>query len=85
MNYEDFVWFCFNGDINKFYQGTKWTSWQKDIQTLTADQVFHIMPPLWSKEGKDIEKSFRKPIPADEQFFYNLQLRKKMGLDKNGY
>jgi Protein of unknown function DUF2625 len=82
MNYEDFVWFCFRGDIKKFYKGIRWNSWQKDIQTLKADEVFSILPPLWSKEGKDVEKSFRKPVPAEEQFSNNLQLRKQMGLEK---
>ena len=85
MNYEDFIWFCFTGDLKKFYSGIRWTSWQKDIQTLNADEVFHILPPLWSKEGKDVDKSVRKPVPAEEQFLYNLSLRQKMGLDKNGY
>jgi Protein of unknown function DUF2625 len=85
MNYEDFIWFCFTGDLKKFYSGIKWSTWQKDIQTLKADEVFHIYPPLWSKEGKDVEKSFRKPVPAEEEFSYTFELRKKMGLDKNGY
>lgn len=85
MNYEDFIWFCFTGDLKKFYTGIRWNTWQKDIQTLKADEVFHILPPLWSKDGKDVEKSFKKPVPVEEQFFYNLELRTKMGLDKNGY
>jgi hypothetical protein len=85
MNYEDFIWFCFTGDLKKFYSGIRWSTWKKDIQSLTADEVFHILPPLWSKEGKDVEKSFRKPVPAEEEFSYDLELRKKMGLGKNGY
>lgn len=85
MTYEDFVWFCFTGDINKFYTGIRWKSWLKDMQTLKADEVFHIMPPLWSKEGKNIEKSFRKPVPAEENFTYIIHLQKTMGLDKRGY
>lgn len=85
MNYEDFVWFCFNGDLNQYYKSLRWSTWQKDIKSLKADEVFHILPPLWSKEGKEIEKSYRKPVPAEEQFFYNLDLRRKMGLAKDGY
>ncbi len=80
--YEDFILFCFSGDIKKFYAGIRWKSWQEDIRTLGADDVFHFSPPLWSKEGKDVEKSSRKPVPAEEQFSYNLQLRKQMGMDK---
>lgn len=85
MNYEDFIWFCFTGDLKNFYSGIRWSTWKKDIQGLKADEVFHILPPLWSKEGKDVEKSFRKPVPAEEEYSYTLELRKKMGLDKNGY
>jgi hypothetical protein len=83
MYYEDFILFCLNGDLKKFYKGIRWNSWQKDVQTISADDVFNVLPPLWSKEGKDIEKSSRKPVPAEEQFTYNLQLRKQMGLEKN--
>lgn len=83
MNYGDFIWFCFTGDLKKFYSGIQWSSWKKDVESISADEVFHFLPPLWSKEGKDSEKSSKKPVPAEEQFFYNLELRKKMGLDKN--
>lgn len=79
-NYEDFLWFCFTGNLSKFYTGIRWSSWQKDFQTLKPDEVFHILPPLWSAEGKDVEKSSRKPVPAGEQFFYNLSLRQSMGI-----
>ena len=81
MTYEDFIWFCFNGDLKKFYTGIRWNSWQKDIQALKADEVFNIFPPLWSKEGRDVEKSFRKPVPVEEQFSYNIQIREQLGLE----
>jgi len=81
MNYEDFIRFCLNGNLKEFYTGIRWSSWQTDLQSIKADEVFHIYPPLWSKEGKDVEKSSRKPVPAEEQFFYNLQMRKQLGLE----
>ena len=81
MNYEDFIWFCFTGDLEKFYSGIRWKSWQKDLITLKADEVFHILPPLWSKEGKDVEQSMKKPMPAEEYFNYTFGLRKQMKLD----
>lgn len=84
MNYEDFIWFCFTGDLKRFYSGIRWTTWQKDIQTLKADEVFQIYPPLWSKEGKDIEKDIKNPVPAEENYSYTIQLRKQLELDKNG-
>ncbi len=82
-NYEDFLLFCFNSDLNKFYTGIRWRSWKSDLQTLNADQVFHFFPPLWSTEGKDVERSKRKAVPAGEQYFYNLSRRKAMGIIDN--
>ncbi|MDN3657230.1 DUF2625 domain-containing protein [Ferruginibacter paludis] len=84
MNYEDFIWFCFTGDLNKFYTGIRWRSWKKDMETLKADEVFHIMPPLWSKEGRDIEKSIKKAVPCEELFSYTLELQKTLGIQKSG-
>lgn len=83
MDYEDFIWFCFTGNLKKFYFGIRWSTWQQDIENLKADDVFYIYPPLWSKEGKDVEKSLKKPVPAEEEFFYEMDLRKTMGFDKN--
>jgi len=74
INYEDFVWFCFTGDLEKFYSGIRWKSWRKDIQSINADQVFHITPPLSTIEGKDVEKCSKMPVPAGEQYAYNLSL-----------
>jgi hypothetical protein len=81
INYEDFIWVCFTGDLEKFYSGIRWASWRKDVQSINADEVFHIMPPLWSVEGKDFEKSIKKPVPADEEYVYKLSLLK--AADKN--
>jgi len=85
INYEDFIEFCFSGDLEKFYAGIRWKSWRKDVQSIKADEVFHIMPPLWSVEGKDIEKSIKKPVPADEQYEYNFSLLKAKPVDKDGH
>jgi hypothetical protein len=74
INYEDFIEFCFNGDLEKFYSGIRWASWREDVRSISADQVFHITPPLWSAEGQDVEKSIKKPVPVDEQYRYNLSL-----------
>jgi len=84
MTYEDFIWFCFMGNLKKFYAGIRWSTWEKDIQNLKADEVFNIYPPLWSKEGKNVETSLRKAVPAEQEFSYDIDLRRKMSQDKKG-
>jgi len=66
MGYSDFLNFCFSGDINKFYEGFKWTNWKKDIETLDGNLGISIYPFLWTKEGKDINSDSRKPVPIQE-------------------
>lgn len=58
VSYTGFLEFCFSGDIEKFYQGSRWNSWKSDIKNITADEVVYFFPPLWSKEGS-LEKSER--------------------------
>jgi hypothetical protein len=72
MGYTDFVDFCLNGDLDKFYRQYRWKGWEKDSNILSGDKVFNFYPPLWSKEGQDIEKVSRKIVPVQEQYDFNL-------------
>jgi hypothetical protein len=52
------------------------------MEELDGDKVYNFYPFLWTKEGKDINKISRKAIPAEEQYNFNLNMRKQLGLDK---
>jgi hypothetical protein len=83
ITYTDFLFFCFNGDLDKFYQGLRWNNWRQEVSKLGGDKVYSFYPFLWSKEGKDINKDTRKIIPIEEQYFFNITSRIQLGLDKN--
>lgn len=83
LTYSDFLLFCFNGDLNKFYDGYRWASWKEEVSKLAGDQVFNFFPPLWTKEGKDINKNSRRAIPIEEQYSLNIEMRKQLGRKKN--
>ena len=85
MTYTDFLDFCFNGNLTKFYEDLRWTNWKEDISKLDGNMVFCFFPYLWTKQGKDINQNTRKPVPIEEQYIFNLRSRKQLGLDKNGY
>ncbi len=82
IGYTDFLHFCFNSDLEKFYQGNRWTGWRNDVSGLEGDNVFNFYPFLWTKEGKDINKNSRKIIPVEEQYQVNIDFRKQLGLDQ---
>lgn len=82
ITYSEFLGFCFNNDLDKFYEGNRWNGWREEVSKLKGDQVFNFYPFLWTAEGSDINKSSRKIIPVQEQYSLNLDLRKQLGFDK---
>jgi len=82
ITYTEFLQFCFNNDLNKFYKGNRWTKWRDEVSKLDGNKVFNFYPFLWTKEGKDINKNSRKAISIEEQYSFNLDMRKQLGLDK---
>lgn len=82
ITYSEFLEFCFNNDLDKFYDGNRWNGWRDEVSKLKGDEVFNFYPFLWSAQGSDINKSTRKIIPVQEQYSLNLDLRKQLGFDK---
>lgn len=82
ITYSEFLGFCFNNDLDKFYEGNRWNGWRQEVSKLKGDEVFNFYPFLWTAEGSDINKSSRKIIPIQEQYNLNLDLRKQLGFDK---
>jgi hypothetical protein len=81
INYTEFLLFCFNNDLNDFYQGLRWATWREDVASLGGDNVFSFIPYLWTKEGKDISKSSRKAVPVEEQYRLIVSLRRQLGFE----
>jgi len=82
ITYSEFLEFCFNNNLDKFYEGNRWNGWREEVSKLKGDEVFNFYPFLWTAEGSDINKSLRKIIPIQEQYSLNLDLRKQLGFDK---
>jgi hypothetical protein len=81
LSYTDFLNFCFSGELDKFYGALRWTNWRKDVARLNGNSVYNFSPFLWSKEGKDINRNKRRKIPVEKQFDFNMESRRKLGLE----
>jgi hypothetical protein len=82
LTYTDFLYFCFNDNLNNFYENLRWLNWKQHVENLDGDKVFNFYPYLWMKEGKDINKNKRKIISVEKQFQFNIESRRQLGLDK---
>ncbi|MES1222710.1 MAG: DUF2625 domain-containing protein [Bacteroidota bacterium] len=78
--YTEFLLFCFSGDLEKYYSGYRWKGWRREVASISGDQTFNFFPPLFTKEGKDLSKSSRKPVPVEEQYSYTLEMRRQLGI-----
>ena len=78
MGYTQFLIFCFSGDLATYYKDYRWKGWKEETAALAGDQAFHIFPPLWSKEGKDITKDLRKAVPVEELYSYTMEMQKQL-------
>jgi hypothetical protein len=85
MTYTDFLDFCFNGNLAKFYENLRWTTWKEDVLKVDGNMVFSFFPYLWTKQGKNINQNTRKAVSIEEQYIFNLNSRKQLGLDKKGF
>ena len=81
LTYSDFLNFCFNKDLESFYDGYRWKNWKDDVSKLPGDKVYNFVPPLWTKEGKDFNTNSKEAIPVEEQFGVNIYFRKQLGID----
>jgi hypothetical protein len=70
--YSDFLLFCLAGDLNQFYDPYRWQGWREDVKQISGNQSLSIYPPLWTKEGKDIERASRRAIPVKEVYELNV-------------
>jgi hypothetical protein len=80
LTYTQFIYFCFSGDIKKYYETFYWTGWEKDISLIDGTQGISCYPFLCTLEGKDINKVSRKPVPLQELWLLHNDLRKKFVL-----
>lgn len=81
ITYAEFLLFCFNNDLDKFYKPYRWKGWENEVKNLSGDSTYNFFPPLFTKEGNDMKNVSRAIVPVQEQFIVTLSARKQLGLD----
>ncbi len=63
IDYSEFVWWTFTGDLEEYYGDYRWEGWQKDVEALHGDQAFDFDPFL-SIDGAPVEERKRTVVTA---------------------
>jgi len=66
-SYSDFIWWCFAGDLEKYYEGFRWNGWREEIVNLPGDKAFSFYPFL-SCEAKSIEDRHRESVHVNDLY-----------------
>lgn len=83
LGYTEFLQFCFNGDLNQFYKGLRWSTWDKFIANLDGNKSYSFRPYLWTEGGVDIESCSRKLVATEELYKFNINKQKELYLSGN--
>ncbi|NIG56582.1 DUF2625 domain-containing protein [Chitinophaga sp. Cy-1792] len=74
LTYSQLIVSFFCGDLQAFYKDLRWKNWEKEIATMTGDEVINCYPMLYTKEGSDINKVHRKSVPVEEQWTFTYDI-----------
>lgn len=85
INYADLINLFITGNLEQFYQDFRWGTWKEDTANLALNEAFHIFPPLWTKEGKNIDFTSLAVVPAEEVYQINSDFRNGLNDIENKY
>ena len=78
QGYSAWLRFILAGDLQDFYGSYRWKEWRQDVQSLGPDRGFSWYPPLWTREGKDVERASRRSVPMAELLSLQMDYRRTL-------
>lgn len=75
QGYTDFIDFCINGDLAKYYESMRWSTWKDDIANLSGDEGISIVPPLaftLEPEIDPVEARQKTPVSIYELYDFHV-------------
>lgn len=71
LGYSDFVQWCMNGDLQKYYEMFRWPGWEKDVAEIRGDQGFCFEPDL-SRDDMPVVHRKRRVCTMAELYALHL-------------
>ena len=77
LSYSAFLSFALSGDLERFYEASRWEGWREEIDGLPGDQGLSVYPFLWA-EGPPVAERSRRRVPIAELGAVQLQMATQM-------
>ena len=79
--YTDFLRWAFDGNLDEFYEGLRWSTWERDVAGLSGDEAIHTFPPLWVKVDPPSTERSRRPVPVTELWGVGMHMARQLNMD----
>ncbi|GIF73483.1 DUF2625 family protein [Asanoa siamensis] len=77
--YGDWLEAVLTGGLTDFYESLRWPGWQAEVAAVPLDQGISLLPPPFTREGKDLATVSRKPIPLAELVSVHHDMARQLG------
>jgi hypothetical protein len=78
ITYDEFLSFCFTGDMETFYNMFRWEGWQNDVANISGDEAFVFDSPLWDGAEEEMDSRKRQVLPMDAMYDLLLEMNNLM-------
>ena len=72
MGFSQFLVWAMGPKFADFYSNLRWPGWQDEVSKVAGNQSLSLYPPLWTREGKEIANSSRRPCNIEEVWSLNF-------------
>lgn len=77
ITYNQFVYWCIEGDTDTFYQDYRWKNWKEELRMMGTEDGVSFYPYLWAK-ADSIETRSRKKLPIKEIIELEFRFREEI-------
>ncbi|GAA1846407.1 DUF2625 family protein [Asanoa iriomotensis] len=79
VGYGDWLEAMLTGSATEFYADLRWPGWEAEVAGVALDEGISLLPPPWTREGKDLAAVSRKPIPIAELISVHHDVAQQLG------
>ncbi|MFK7885159.1 MAG: DUF2625 family protein [Phycisphaerales bacterium] len=78
LGYSAFLRLVLSDRLAGFYRDHRWDGWESEVSFLAFDRGLSVVPPLWTREGKDLSLVNRRSVPIREIVEMQFEFRRQL-------
>ncbi|GLL00679.1 DUF2625 domain-containing protein [Dactylosporangium matsuzakiense] len=80
LGYTDWLYAMLTGAADRFYHSWRWPGWRDEVAACPLDTGIHTVPPLFSKECRDLDGRSRRPVAMTQLLSVKHDMADRLGI-----